>query len=437
MSYDLIISGALIVCMDPQMRVLEGHSVAIKDGKIAEIFAEGTQEAFARDYLDASGTILIPGMINAHTHLGMTYFRGLADDLPLAQWLGDYIWPLEAKLVNRQFVYDATLHGAAEMIKNGITAANDMYFQMSAVADACLRAGTRCMVSEALIEPMLSEIEKDRIGAGSLSLKSRYAGEPRLSFSLAPHAIYTCGDALLRKVAKIAGENDMTVHMHLSETEDEVTNCLAKHGKRPVEYLRETGLLDCRTVFAHGVWVSDMEMEILAEKNASIAICTDSNLKLASGIAPISKYLKHGVNLCLATDGVASNNNLDLLAEMDITAKLHKVIGNDPAILPAVELVRMATINGAKALGWEQKRGSIEIGKDADLTIIGLDTLENQPMYNPYSHLVYTISSSSVRDVLVGGKFVLRDRVLVSLDEAELIATANEYKEVIKKEIEK
>ena len=433
--YDIVISGATIVTMDPSLRVLEGYSLAVENGIISDIFAEGSREVYACDYLDASGCLLIPGLINGHTHLGMTYFRGLADDLPLDKWLGDYIWPLEAKLIKHQFVYDATLHGAAELLKNGVTHANDMYFQMSAVAEACTTAGMRSTVSEALIGIMLDQDKLASAGDDVLSLRKRYADNRLVSFSLAPHAIYTCNEELLRRVAKIARDNDLLVHMHLSESREEVLNCQRDHGKSPVRYLKDLGILDCRTVFAHGIWVNEEEMDLLAESGSSIAICTDSNLKLASGIAPITQYLKHGVNLCLATDGVASNNNLDLLAEMDVTAKLHKAIGNDPSLLPAVELLKMGTINAAKALGCDRQTGSIETGKAADLVIIDLANLQSQPIYNPYSHLVYAISSHSVRDVLVDGKLVMRDRRLNQVDESALLDKAASYKQEVLKSI--
>lgn len=434
MTCDLIIRGGTILTMDAAARILEHHDILISGNKIEAILPTGSHAALASRVIDASDCIVLPGLINAHTHLPMTYFRGLADDLPLERWLGDYIWPLEAKLVNHQFVYDATLHGSAEMIQGGICRANDMYFQMGAIAEACIQAGLRCHVSEAMIDNQ-SKGTRPPVGSKVLELQKLYRDNHLVNFSLAPHAIYTCGEETLRSVANFAKEHDILVHMHLSETEDEVSSCLAAHGMRPVHYLKETGILDCRCIFAHGIWCDESEMELLAEASASIAICTESNLKLAAGIAPIALYQKHGVNLCLATDGVASNNNLDLWSEMDISAKLHKAINHDPSILPAAELVQMATINAAKALGIASNAGNLEPGKLADLIVIDTLELQSQPIYNPYSHLVYAMGRHSVRDVVIDGKLVLDARVLTQIDEAALITRARSYRELVQKEL--
>ena len=434
MTCDLIIRGGTIVSMDAGGSILEHHDILISGSKIEAILPTGSHAATSSRIIDASGCIVMPGLINAHTHLPMTYFRGLADDLPLARWLGDYIWPLEAKLIKHQFVFDATLHGAAEMIQSGICRANDMYFQMGAIAEACTEAGMRCHVSEAMIDHQ-SKGSRPPVGSKVMELQRLYQDNHLVDFSLAPHAIYTCGEETLRSVASFAKEHDILVHMHLSETEDEVSSCLAAHGMRPVQYLKETGILDCRCVFAHGVWCDESEMELLAEASASIAICTESNLKLASGIAPIALYQKHGVNLCLGTDGVASNNNLDLFSEMDFTAKLHKAINHDPSMLPAAELVQMATINAAKALGIASSAGSLEPGKLADIAIIDTLDLQSQPIYNPYSHLVYAVGRQSVRDVIIDGKILLDNRVLTQIDEAALITRAQDYRELVQKEL--
>ena len=434
MKLDLIIRGGTILGLDAHRSILEDHDILISGNKIEAILPSGSHQAEALRMIDASDCIVLPGLINSHTHLPMTYFRGLADDLALEKWLGDYIWPLEGKLINHQFVFDATLHGAAEMIQSGICRANDMYFQMNAIAEACLQAGIRCQISEALIDHQ-DKAEKPVIGSKVMELREKYQGEQLVDFSLAPHAIYTCGEETLRSVARFAKEHDILVHMHLSETAFEVENCLTLHGMRPVHYLKATGILDCRCVFAHGVWVDESEMELLAAASASIAICTESNLKLASGIAPIALYQKHGVNLCLATDGVASNNNLDLWSEMDITAKLHKAINQDPSILPALQLVEMATVNAAQALGISTQAGSLEAGRLADIAIVDTLNLQSQPIFNPYSHLVYAMGTHSVRDVIINGKLVLDSRKLITVDEVALIKTAREYRNLVQKEL--
>jgi len=437
MSFDIVIEGGTIVTMDSAFRILEEHCLGILDGKISAIFPKGSSSYEAKQRINAKNCLIIPGLINAHSHLAMTYFRGLADDLPLHKWLQEFIWPLEAKLVKPGFVYDATLHGAAEMIKNGISTANDMYFQMSSIADACIKAGLRVVISEALLDMQLSEAErKCCIGNRIKKLRVEYQNESLVDFSLAPHSIYTCGTETLKTCAKVAQENDFLVHMHLSETQDEVLNCIKAHGKRPVEYIKELGLLEIRSVYAHGIWVNEAEMDLLAESGkASIAICTESHLKLISGFAPLKKYLEKGINVCLGTDGVASNNNLDLLEEVSITAKLHKALNNNPTLLPAKEAFAMVTINAAKALGKEHELGSLEIGKLADIGIITLNELENQPIYNPYSHLVYAINSHSVRDMIINGELVMVNRNLCKVDEDQLIQHAADYKDLILEEI--
>ena len=434
---DLIVKGGIILCMDEEMRNLENYQIAINEGKIIDIYPAESKEYIATKTLDASDCIVMPGLINAHTHLPMTYFRGLADDLPLEIWLNHYIWPLEAKILNRNFIYNASLHGAAEMLKNGITQIHDMYFDMPAIADACTKVGLRAIIGEALLDGNTSSPERfNELGNKMLELKQRYKDNPYVDFNLAPHSIYGCSRQTLEKCAQVAADTGILLHMHLSETKSEVEQCIKEHGLRPVFYLKDIGILDLPAVYAHGVWMDEEEIELLSEVPASIAICTESNLKLASGILPLATYRKYKVNLCFATDGVASNNNLDILSEMDVTAKLHKVINNDPAFLPAVDIVRMATCDAAKALGISHKRGSLEIGKDADICILSLSELESQPLYNPYSHIVYALSSRNVRDVVVNGKIVLENGKLMQVDESALIATAKQQKAYILQQLE-
>ncbi|MDD3632242.1 MAG: amidohydrolase [Candidatus Cloacimonetes bacterium] len=435
---DLLIKGGIILCMDNEMQNLENYQIAIDNGRIIDICSTESKDYIARKILDASDCIIMPGLINAHTHLPMTYFRGLADDLPLEIWLNNYIWPLEAKILNRKFIYNASLHGAAEMLKNGITQIHDMYFDMPAIADACTKVGLRAIIGEAFLDSNTSSPEKlPELGNKMLQMRQRYKDNPLVDFNLAPHSIYGCSRKTLEKCAQIAAETGILLHMHLSETKSEVEQCVQDYGLKPVFYLKDIGILDLPAVYAHGVWMDEEEIELLSEVPASIAICTESNLKLASGILPLATYKKYGVNLCFATDGVASNNNLDILSEMDVTAKLHKVMNKDPAFLPAVDIVKMATCDAAKALGISRKRGSLEVGKDADICILNLSELESQPLYNPYSHIVYAMTSRNVRDVIVNGKIMLENGRLTQVDESALIATAKEQKEYILKQLSK
>ena len=433
---DLLITGGTLLCMDEGRRVLAGHSIAIQKGRIVDIFADGNVPYAPLESLDASGCIVMPGLINAHTHLPMTYFRGLADDLPLETWLNEYIWPLEGKLLNSQFIRDSALHGAAEMIQNGITQIHDMYFDMPAIAEACLEAGLRAIIGGAVIETQAAIHASDRPWLEYLlETRQRYTGNALVDFDLAPHSIYVCRRETLEKCAQAASEHGFLLHMHLSETRGEVAECLHQHGRKPVFYLRELGMLDLPAVYAHGIWVDDDEIELLASAPASIAICTECNLKLASGILPLADYLKNGVNVCFATDGVASNNNLDLLAELDLTAKLHKAVNNDPTFLPAEQALRMATIGAAKALGIAARRGSLSIGKDADICVLDTASLAGQPLYNPYSQVVYALGSRAVRDVVIAGELVYRDGRHTRIEEQKLLRDALQYGELIAREL--
>ncbi len=425
---DLLIEGGTILCLDSTLRILNHHGIAIDQGKIVCLYPLGESEYEADTKLDASDCIVMPGLINAHSHLPMTYFRGLADDLPLDKWLHEYIWPLEARMLDSELIYHASLHGAAEMIKSGITQTHEMYFDMPAIADGCSKAGLRAMIGEAICEMKTDSAElKDCLGQKVLQLRQRYAGNHLIDFNLAPHSIYACSRQTLQKCVQLAREHNILLHMHLSETKAEVEQCRSLTGLKPVFYLKEIGMLECPAVYAHGIWVEPDEIDLLADSPSSIALCTESHLKLSSGIVPLSSYLDRGVNVCLATDGVASNNNLDLFSEMDFTAKLHKVVNNNPSFLPAREVLKMATINAARALGVAEQRGSLEAGKDADLCILSLDELQCQPIYNPYSHVVYAMSSRNLRDVIIAGEIVLRQGKLTRVDEAEIIRTAKSY----------
>lgn len=430
---DLIIRAGYILAMDEDLNVFQDHCLAVKDGKIAAIYPAWTKMWTAPETIDAPDSIVIPALINTHTHLPMTYFRGLADDLPLDVWLHKYIWPIEARVLNDEVIRDAALHGACEMIKNGIGMAHDMYFNMRAVADACSQAGMRALIGEAVIEARRS----GNGAPGSLIAehKAHYASDPLIDFNLCPHSIYACSRATLELCVEAAQMQDLLLHIHLSETEQEALNCLKDNGKRPVHYLEELGMLELPLLLAHAIWVDDDELDLLASKAVSIASCTDSNLKLGSGILPLKAYLDRKINVSLATDGVASNNDLDLLSELGNTARLHKTITKDPSFLPASEALKLVTINAAKALGVEHLRGSLEVGKDADICILGLDDLQCQPLYNPYSHVVYAMGSKHVRHMIIAGRQVLKDGRLTQVDEGELIAKAKSWESKIKAEL--
>ena len=410
------------------------NSIAIHNGIMIEIdsYENICCKYEVKDTFDADGKLIIPGFINTHSHISMSYLKGFADDLPLMEWLQNHIWPIEKKFMNKEYIYYAALHGVGEMIKNGITTFNDMYFFGDQAAQAAEKVGLRGVIGEGILDFAVADyINADEIFTYIARMYDKYKTSELIDFAVAPHAIYSCGKENLIKAKNLAAKLDILLHIHLSESEFEVQECKKKTGLNPVEYLDSLGFFEGNVIVAHGIYVADKEMEILASKNVSVSINTKSNLKLASGFAPVKEYLKHGVNLCLGTDGVASNNNLSMFEEMRTTAGLHKTLNNDPTLLPAKKMVQLATINGAKALNKENTIGSLELGKKADLVFIETKDISVQPIYNPHSHLVYSITSEQIRDVTVNGKFVLKNRLLTNIDEKEVIEKAVFYKNKI------
>jgi 5-methylthioadenosine/S-adenosylhomocysteine deaminase len=431
---DLIIkNGSLLRCET------DIDSIAINNGRIIDIdsYENISNKYKAKKTLNAKGKLIIPGFVNAHSHISMSYLKGIADDLPLMDWLQNHIWPIENKFMCEEYIYNAALHGACEMIKNGITSFNDMYFFGDFAAQASEKAGLRAVIGEGILDfPVANYNNADEIFAYIKRMNEKYKESDFIDFAVAPHAIYTCGKENLIKAKDLAGKLDILLHIHLSETEFEVQECLKKTGKTPVEYLDSIGFFEGNVIAAHGIWVNEEEMHILAQRNVSVAVNTKSNLKLASGFAPIKQYLSNGVNICLGTDGVASNNNLSMFEEMRITSGLHKTLNNDPTFLPAEEMVKTATINGAVALNKENEIGSIEVGKKADLVLIETDNICTQPLYDAYSHLVYSITSEQIKDVIINGKIVMQNRKIVNIEEDEIVEKANYYRAKIKKDLD-
>lgn len=427
---DTIIKNGYIVTINPEMDIIENGALAIDNGKILAI---GTTEEIEKNYssnkvIDASTKIVMPGFINGHTHIAMTYLRGYADDLLLHSWLQDYIWPAEARFVKAKFVYDASYHACAELIKNGITMINDMYFYSKETARAATKAGMRAILGEGILDfPMAFHKTPESMINYAIEGHEEFKDNELIDFAITPHSIYTCSKKILITAAEKARAYNMLIHTHLSETKKEVDDCLEQHGVRPVQYLDSIGFLGKDVSLAHGVWIDNDEQKLLAEKGVGVNICTECNLKLSSGFAPIKGYKENGVIISLATDGVASNNNLSILDEMDMTSKVHKAINNDPTFLNAEEVVRMVTIDAAKIFNKEDKIGSLEVGKKADIILLERNKLENMPMYNVYSHLVYTMHSESVQDVIINGKVLMQDRKLTGIDENELFDKAKYY----------
>ncbi|MCD6176533.1 MAG: amidohydrolase [Candidatus Cloacimonetes bacterium] len=429
MKIDILIKNGLILKFDKKPTL---NNIAITDGKILEIGTNLEQKYKAKLIIDATEKIVMPGFVNTHSHVAMSYFKGLADDLPLQEWLTKHIWPVEEKFLSEEFVKDAAIHGCAEMIKNGITTFNDMYFFGDQTAGSVEKIGIRAVLGEGVLDfPVANYQNADEIFAYIRKMHDKYKKSELIDFAVAPHAIYTCGKENLIKSKDLALELGILLHIHLSETKQEVDDCIKKTGLRPVEYLDSLGFFEGDVVVAHAIWLDESEQNILAKNNSSIAINTSSNLKIASGFDSFKSYLEHGVNLSIGTDGVASNNNLSMLQEISLTAKLQKALNNDPTILPAKEMIQIATIGGAKALNKNNQIGSIEVGKKADIIIVDTDCIEAQPMYDPYSHLVYSLASEQIKDVIINGKIVMKNRKLVNIDENEIIEKAKYYQRKI------
>ncbi|MCF7792527.1 MAG: amidohydrolase [Candidatus Cloacimonetes bacterium] len=428
---DLLIQNGLLLTYNQKPRI---GSVAIQDNKIMEIGENATLERKYnwKNLLDATGKIVMPGFVNTHTHAAMSYFKGLADDLPLMDWLTNFIWPAEKHFLTAEFVYDAVLHGCAEMIRHGITCFNDMYFFGDEAAQAAQKVGIRAVLGEGVLDyPAVKYQNADEIFAYISEMHAKYKDHGLIDFAVAPHAIYTCGKTNLIKAKELAAKLGILLHLHLSETRQEVEDCLKEHSVRPTEYLNQLGIFEQPVVAAHAIWLSREEHDILAEKNVSIAINTSSNLKLASGFDSFAYYLKEGINLSLGTDGVASNNNLSMLQEISLTAKLQKALNNDPTILPARQMIEIATLGGAKALQKQNSIGSLQEGRLADLITIDINSLEALPIYDPFSHLVYSLSSEHIKDVVINGNIVMKDRQLQFVEEAELLAKARYHQQKI------
>jgi 5-methylthioadenosine/S-adenosylhomocysteine deaminase len=431
---DTLIEARWIVPVEPAGTVLEAHSIAIRE---SDIVAIGPSAEIAARYRSDERVVLnehllIPGLVNLHTHAAMALMRGLADDLALMDWLRNHIWPAETQLVSPAFVRDGTLLACAEMLRGGITCFSDMYFFPQAAAQAVLEAGMRAAIGMIVIEmpsPYAGDA-RDYLAKG-LAMRDALRDEPLLSFCLAPHAPYTVSDSTFERIATYAAELDVPIEIHLHETEDEIRESLAAHHTRPLARLQRLGLLGPGLIAVHAVHLQEDEIELLAQHGCSVAHCPSSNLKLASGIAPVPAMLKKGINVGLGTDGAASNNRLDVLTEMRIAALLAKGGSGDPTVVPAHAALHMATLAGAKALGLDRRIGSLMPGKRADIAAVRLADLELTPLYDPVSHLVYAAGREHVTHVWVNGKLKLDGGTLTSIDARELQLKATLWKDRI------
>ncbi|MDO9064589.1 MAG: TRZ/ATZ family hydrolase [Sulfuricella sp.] len=422
---DTLIDARWIIPVEPARQTLSRHTIAIADGVIRDILPTGEAHAkySAKQHFRLDDHALIPGLINLHTHAAMSLLRGLADDLPLMEWLNGHIWPAEAKHVSAEFVRDGTLLACAEMLRGGVTCFNDMYFFPEAAAQAALSAGMRAAIGMIVVDfPTAYAADADDYLSKGLAVRDEFHGEPLLSFTLAPHAPYTVSDKTFAKVLTYAEQLDLPIHIHLHETHDEVEASLKQYQMRPLERMHRLGLLGPNLIAVHMVQINTEEIRLLAEHGCHVAHCPSSNFKLASGIAPVMEKLEHDVNVGLGTDGAASNNRLDMFTEMRLAALLAKGQSGNAAALPAHQALAMATLNAARALGIDQLTGSLAIGKAADIAAVDLSALETQPCYDVASHLVYAAGRENVSHVWVNGKLVLDERRLTTIDTRELNA---------------
>src|SRR5712691_581719 len=431
---DLIIRGGTVVTMDAERRVIENGGIAVKGGRIVAVgqSAEIDKSYSAREIVDATGKVVIPGIINGHTHVPMTLFRGLADDLDLQEWLTKYIFPAEAKNVTEDFVRVGTRLGLAEMIRSGTTTYCDMYYFEDAIADETFKAGMRGVLGETVIDfPVADNKTNEQAMAYVEKFVSQWKGNALIIPAIAPHAPYTVSEEHLKAIRAFSDRTGAPIVTHISETKREVDESIKAKGASPIDYLNRIGFLSNRVIAAHVVWPSEEELGLLKRLGVGIVHNPQSNMKLASGVAPVREMLIEDLPVGLGTDGAASNNDLSMWEEMDTAAKLHKLYNLDPKVLTAEQAFEMATIRGARALHLQREIGSIEKGKRADLVIVDLDDLNQTPSYNIYSDLVYATKAADVRTVIIEGRVVMHDRQLLTLNEESIKADARRYRERI------
>jgi 5-methylthioadenosine/S-adenosylhomocysteine deaminase len=425
-TYDILIQNGMILTLDPRLTIIEKGFIAIQGDTITHIGSGDPPPFTACRTIDADGGIILPGLVNGHTHAAMTLFRGLADDLPLMEWLAGYIFPAESRM-DADFVYIGSLLACAEMILSGTTTFCDMYLFEDAVAKAAQESGMRCLVGEVLYDfpsPNYGPIEKGF--AYTESLIQKWKSDPLVSIAVEAHALYTCSPDLLKTGHAMAQKYGVPLVIHVAETLAELAEIQAKYGKKPFEHLESLGILGPNIIADHCVHLDDSEIERIIAHRVNVITNPESNMKLASGIAPVTRLIAGGVTVGLGTDGCASNNNLDMFLEMDSVAKLQKIALTDPTALNAVTVVKMATCEGAKALGFGDITGSLEPGKKADIIIVDTRKPHLTPMYNPYSHLVYAAGGADVRHTIINGRLVMEDRRLLTLNLKDVLFRANQ-----------
>lgn len=420
---DRIILARWIVPVVPSGKVLENNALVLAGGKIIDILPREIALGSYPDteHVDLKDHLLIPGLINMHGHAAMTLLRGVADDLPLKPWLENHIWPLEKNWVSDEFVRDGTRLACAEMIRSGTTCFGDQYFFSNVVGQVALQSGLRAQVGFPLLDfPSKWAKNGDEYLRRGLEVHDEFRDQESIQVAFSPHAPYSVNDALMEKTATLAGELDSVIQIHMHETAQEVSEYLEQHGERPLTRLEKMGLIGPRTQCVHMTQVDDSDISLLQKNNSHVIHCPESNLKLASGFCPVQKLSDADVNIALGTDGAASNNDLSMAGEMRTAALLGKAVADDASACSAEQVLAMATINAARALGWEQQIGSLEIGKQADIVALDLSGLEAAPLYNPISWLVYAASGREVTHVWVAGRALLKNRELETLDQHDI-----------------
>src|SRR5690349_5933861 len=435
---DLLIVGGTIVTMDQSRRLIEDGGIAVTNGRIVAVGsrAEIVNKYSSRQVVDASGKLITPGLINGHTHVPMVLFRGLADDMDLQEWLTKYIFPAEAKNVTEEFVRAGARLGLAEMIRGGTTTYCDMYYFEDAIADETSKAGVRAVLGETIIDfPVADNKTNAQAMAYVEKFVSHWKGNELITPAIAPHAPYTVSEEHLKAARAFSDRTGAPIVIHIAETKREVDDMVKAKGASPVAYLDRIGFLNNRVIAAHMVWPQGTDIAILQRRGVGVVHNPQSNMKLAAGVAPVPRMLKEGVLLGLGTDGAASNNDLNMWEEMDTVAKLHKVFTGDPKVISAQQAFEFATIRGAQALHLEKEIGSLEVGKRADVLIIDRDTLNQIPVYNIYSDLVYATKAADVETVIINGRLLMRDRRLLTLDETAVKNAARAYRDKIMKSV--
>ncbi len=431
-----LLKPSWILTVNERFDLLEDHALLLHGDRIARILPleelAGLPELERAEIIELPGKLLMPGLVNAHTHAAMSLLRGLADDLPLMQWLQDHIWPAESRFVDRAFIEDGVRLAVAEMLRSGTTCFNDMYFFPDVMARVCQQMGMRAVAGLIVIDfPTVWAKNADEYLNKAITVNDEIKEYPLISAAFAPHAPYTVADAALERVALYSSELDLPVHMHVHETRFEVDEAVKQNGERPLQRLDRLGLVNPNLVAVHMTELEELEIERLAETGVKVVHCPESNLKLASGFCPVARLQQAGVTLALGTDGAASNNDLDLFGEMRTAALLAKGVSGDAAACNAEQALRMATIDGARALGLDGQIGSIEEGKQADLIAIDFTALDSQPLYNPVSQLVYALNSRQVSDVWVAGRRQLAGGRFTDIDPTALIANAQAWRQRI------